>query len=146
MDDENEFYDHIDDLDFEDYEEIQEIMDDEGLDFEDAVAVKESNGGGISCTAIIIIIILIALVHNYSTGKKIENNYGYEVETSGITAKPDCNSLEPQNPYSGGSGHFAGYEWGAEGNNCRGNSNSFIEGCVEYQNQENAYQYCLYRN
>lgn len=29
---------------------------------------------------------------------------------------------------------------------CGGNSNSFIAGCEEYQNQENAYQYCLSRN
>jgi hypothetical protein len=51
---------------------------------------------------------------------------------------------EPQNPYDEGSGHYAGYEW-AEKNNpgtCGGRSQSFIEGCEEYQQQESEYEDC----
>ena len=51
---------------------------------------------------------------------------------------------EPQNPYDEGSGHYAGYEW-AETNNpgsCGGRSQSFIEGCEDYQQQESEYEDC----
>jgi hypothetical protein len=40
---------------------------------------------------------------------------------------------EPENPYSAGTGHSAGFEW-AESNvvdSCGGNSQSFVEGCEE---------------
>ena len=90
-------------------------------------------------------VLLGAWIYNHYTSQKIETNYGYKVETSGVMAKPDCSSLEPQNTYDEGSGHYAGWQWGEEGNDCGGNSDSFIEGCEEYQNQENAYQYCLNR-
>jgi hypothetical protein len=55
---------------------------------------------------------------------------------------------EPQNPYDEGSGHYAGYEW-AETNNpgaCGGRSQSFIEGCEEYQQQESGYNDCEAQN
>ncbi len=91
------------------------------------------------------VIILLAWGYNNYTSQKIETDYGYKVGTSGVTAKPDCSSLEPQNTYDEDSGHYAGWQWGEEGNDCGGNSDSFIEGCEEYQNQENAYQYCLDR-
>ncbi len=40
------------------------------------------------------------------------------------------------NPYSDGSGHFAGYEWAERtGGDCDGNSQSFNEGCEEYFRQ-----------
>lgn len=43
---------------------------------------------------------------------------------------------EPENPYSVGTGHYAGFEWAERtGNSCSGNSSSFIEGCEEYYNQ-----------
>jgi hypothetical protein len=51
---------------------------------------------------------------------------------------------EPENPYEEDSGHYAGYEW-AESNgatSCGGNSQSFIEGCEEYQDQEAKYEEC----
>ena len=57
----------------------------------------------------------------------------------------NCDALEPDNPYSPGSGHYAGYEW-AEQNEpsvCGGNSTSFIEGCQVYQQQAAAYEACL---
>lgn len=47
---------------------------------------------------------------------------------------------EPENPYSPGSGHYAGFEWGERtGRTCGGNSASFIEGCEEYQRQQEEY-------
>lgn len=55
----------------------------------------------------------------------------------------DCSTLASSNPYDEGSGHYAGFEWGENGNSCDGNSNSFIEGCEDYETQESAYQACL---
>ncbi len=100
----------------------------------------------IGWVGLIFIVIFAVSVYNHYTAKNIEKTYGYKVETSGVTEKPDCSSLVPQNPYDSDSGHSAGFEWGASGNDCGGNSDAFIEGCEEYQNQENAYQYCLSRN
>lgn len=100
----------------------------------------------IGVVAIIFVIILVVLAYNSDTSQKIEKDYDYKVETKGVTAKPDCSSLVPQNPYDLDSGHYAGFEWGASGNDCGGRSDSFVGGCEEYQNQENAYQYCLNRN
>ena len=55
---------------------------------------------------------------------------------------PNC--TEPENPYDEGSGHYAGYEWAQSSGSgtCGGNSQSFIEGCEEYENQEAEYQEC----
>ncbi|MBU2213577.1 hypothetical protein KKC44_00790 [Patescibacteria group bacterium] len=40
------------------------------------------------------------------------------------------------NPYSDGTGHYAGYEWAERtGGSCNGNSQSFNEGCEEYYRQ-----------
>jgi hypothetical protein len=54
----------------------------------------------------------------------------------------DC--PEPENPFGEGSGHYAGFEWAAESGSgtCNGKSQSFIEGCEEYENQEDEYQEC----
>jgi hypothetical protein len=60
----------------------------------------------------------------------------------GETRSADCSALEPSNPYDDGSGHFAGYEWGASGKACGGNSESFIAGCVEHQEQQARYAKC----
>jgi hypothetical protein len=47
-------------------------------------------------------------------------------------------------PYDEGSGHYAGYEWAQErgSGTCGGNSQSFVEGCEEYESQEAEYQEC----
>ena len=53
-------------------------------------------------------------------------------------------STEPESPYAEGSGHYAGYEW-AERNHpgsCGGSSQSFIEGCEEYQRQDAEFEEC----
>lgn len=54
----------------------------------------------------------------------------------------DC--ISPQNPYNDGGGHDAGFNWAAEnGSDCNGNSDSFNEGCAEYQRQLNEYNECI---
>lgn len=66
-------------------------------------------------------------------------------EPSVATSVGDCTELEPDNPYSPGSGHYAGFEW-AENNSvssCGGNSTSFVEGCEEYIRQADAYDACV---
>jgi hypothetical protein len=52
----------------------------------------------------------------------------------------DC--IEPENPYNPGTGHYAGFEWGEQGNYCSGNSDSFVEGCEEYEFQDELYTEC----
>jgi len=54
------------------------------------------------------------------------------------------NCTEPENPYDEGSGHYAGYEWAESSGSgtCGGSSQSFIEGCQEYENQEAEYEQC----
>jgi hypothetical protein len=63
--------------------------------------------------------------------------------SDGNTASAN-NCSEPENPYEEGSGHYAGFEWAERtgAGTCDGNSQSFIEGCEEYQNQEADYEEC----
>ena len=63
---------------------------------------------------------------------------GEQAETSAASC------TEPENPYSAGTGHYAGYEWAEshDGAACNGNSQSFNEGCEEYDQQEEEYQNC----
>ena len=51
---------------------------------------------------------------------------------------------EPENPYSEGTGHYAGYEWAERHRSgpCNTSFLSFNEGCEEYENQESEYQGC----
>jgi hypothetical protein len=58
------------------------------------------------------------------------------------TAATHCQ--EPENPYDEGSGHYAGFEWAVEhdASSCDGNSQSFNEGCEEYEEQLSAYEEC----
>jgi hypothetical protein len=63
-------------------------------------------------------------------------------DSSSSSIRKDCSSLEPHNPYDEGSGHYAGFKWGEDGKSCGGNSTSFIEGCEEYEAQEEAYDAC----
>ncbi|SRR6266536_2382996 len=60
------------------------------------------------------------------------------------TKNPSAQCQEPENPYDEGSGHYAGFQWAEEHDpaSCGGNSQSFIEGCEEYQEQESAYEEC----
>jgi|GEM_PF-2805329 hypothetical protein len=59
-----------------------------------------------------------------------------------VSVPAEC--TEPENPYDEGSGHSAGFEWAQENSaaSCGGNSDSFIEGCEEYQTQEDKYDEC----
>jgi len=63
---------------------------------------------------------------------------------SNETAASNPKCTEPENPYDEGSGHYAGYEWAkSDGSGtCDGNSQSFIEGCEEYESQAAKYQEC----
>ena len=54
----------------------------------------------------------------------------------------DC--TEPSNPYTEGTGHYAGYEWAEKhgSGDCNTSSQSFNEGCEEYEAQESEYEAC----
>jgi hypothetical protein len=59
------------------------------------------------------------------------------------TKAGDVNCAEPENPYSQGTGHYAGYEWAEQSaGSCNGRSQSFNEGCEEYEDQEAEYEEC----
>lgn len=98
---------------------------------------------------VIIIIAIAGLIYLFSGPAKNKNPYESESsQTNVVTSSPiretnkeDCQS--PSDPYDEGSGHYAGFEWGAEGNDCGGNSDSFIEGCQEYERQLNSYNVCM---
>lgn len=63
------------------------------------------------------------------SGCSLNNTDNYYIEDNGV-------KTEIFNPYSEGSGHYAGYEWAEKtGGSCSGNSTSFIEGCEEYYRQ-----------
>lgn len=57
-------------------------------------------------------------------------------------AKASCE--EPSNPYDEGTGHYAGYEWAESrgSGTCDGSSQSFNEGCEEYESQVAEYDEC----
>jgi hypothetical protein len=59
------------------------------------------------------------------------------------TKTSDVSCTEPENPYSQGTGHYAGYAWAEQyGGSCNGRSQSFNEGCEEYEDQEAEYEEC----
>jgi hypothetical protein len=80
----------------------------------------------------------LLLIVGCTSSTSPESTRGSEEDSSA----PDC--TEPENPYSEGTGHYAGYEWAEEKGSgfCGGSSQSFIEGCEEYENQESEYQEC----
>jgi hypothetical protein len=63
---------------------------------------------------------------------------------NGAGGKTSARCEEPENPYSEGSGHYAGYAWAEEHASaaCDGSSQSFNEGCEEHQTQEAEYDEC----
>ena len=92
---------------------------------------------------LIIPIALIFLGAGCTSGEEQKSIFNsYKSETTGETVR-DCGTLAPSNPYDEGSGHYAGFEWGESGKSCGGNSNSFIEGCEDFQSQEENYANCL---
>lgn len=76
-------------------------------------------------------------VWNWAFG---DSNSDYQ---SSYSSGSNSSCTEPENPYDEGSGHYAGWQWGEEGNDCNGSSSSFIEGCEEYQSAEATYEECL---
>ena len=62
-----------------------------------------------------------------------------------LSSTADRNCTEPQNPYTEEkTGHYAGYKWAESKGSaaCDGSSESFNEGCAEYERQESEYQDC----
>ena len=90
--------------------------------------------------AVILLGLLLIVGCTSSTSSQTSPDKG------GGVAAQDCE--EPENPYDEGTGHYAGYEW-AENNGspaCSGSSQSFIEGCEEYEQQESEYEDCEEQN
>lgn len=50
----------------------------------------------------------------------------------------EAKNCKTHNPYSPGTGHYAGFEWADRKNvsSCGGKSTSFIKGCEEYLAQK----------
>ena len=79
--------------------------------------------------------LVLSLMLNCACTTSNSENAGGEITTQ-------C--IEPENPYDEGTGHYAGFEWGQNNGatTCGGSSDSFIEGCEEYQRQESEYAEC----
>jgi hypothetical protein len=111
---------------------------------------KEGNNGIGSLIIMGLIIYGGVQLWNYifsDTPKNSYQNSSYSdsySRPSSYKHKEDC--VEPENPYDEGSGHYAGFQWGEDGKTCGGNSSSFIEGCEEYETQEEAYNTCESNN
>lgn len=101
---------------------------------------KQKGGGGI--VILIIFGLIVWGVISLFSGSRNDSDYSNDGGSVLLNTR-NCSSLEPSNPYDSGSGHYAGFEWGESGNSCGGNSGSFIEGCEEYESQEEAYNSCL---
>ena len=69
-------------------------------------------------------------------------------DTSQVYATREKSCEAPSNPYTDGTGHYAGWKWAEEKSvsSCGGNSSSFIEGCEEYLSKEQEYQECQSEN
>lgn len=89
-----------------------------------------------------VVLVSLAIYYSYFDEKKNDGIYP-NIPVNLVNYEEDCSSLVPSNPYNYGSGHYAGYEWGERGNNCSGNSSSFIEGCEEFESQDEVYNSCL---
>ncbi len=83
-------------------------------------------------------------VYSYFTAEDKTDAYNYNTSYSNSYSSKtkDCSTLEPDNPYSEGSGHYAGFEWGERGNSCSGNSQSFVEGCEEFERLDEVFTQC----
>lgn len=86
-------------------------------------------------TSLLRSVMLVALTA-LLPGCKDNTSYG------STNSKAAC--TEPQNPYSDGGGHDAGFNWARDtGGACNGNSDSFNEGCAEYHRQLAEYNGCV---
>jgi hypothetical protein len=98
---------------------------------------------GSSLLGVIIIVVLAWGIYSFFQKRSESETVMQEHSNySSYEESRDCAALEPENPYAEGSGHYAGFEWGENGNSCGGNSNSFIEGCEDYEVQQEAYNAC----
>ena len=125
----------------DEYNELEEEYDDvdENDELDDEIEQNGGGGGG----GWLWLVIIIALIWFWSSSKKSELA-SVDYSTNNFLSE-DCSSIEPDNPYDIGSGHYAGYEWAQERDvsSCGGNSQSFIEGCEEYLYQMEAYGDCI---
>lgn len=77
-------------------------------------------------------VISILTISLLGAGCRSNDSYEYSSQAGGNKYE----EVEPENPYSSGSGHSAGYEWAERtGGSCGGSSASFNEGCEEYYSQ-----------
>lgn len=106
-------------------------------------SMKET-GIYISWTFILISIISILGSGCNASGELKKSSFDpYTSKVTGEKVK-DCSILAPNNPYEDDSGHFAGFEWQQENNGiCDGNSESFNEGCEEFNRQQSDYIACI---
>jgi len=112
--------------------------------------MKKNYQSGNGFVGLIVIIALIWGVSSlFSSDTNDSNSYKSNYSSPAAASYPYSNQtnkseqlIEPENPYDDGSGHSAGYEWAEENDPsyCDGNSQSFIEGCQEYLDQQDEYE------
>jgi hypothetical protein len=84
-----------------------------------------------------VILVLMSLLLIVGCGASTKSS---DEENAGSASRCE----EPQNPYSEGSGQYAGYVWAEEkgSGECNCSSQSFNEGCEDYEAQEAKYKEC----
>lgn len=86
---------------------------------------------------LILLFLVLSLFSCWNNSNEYQSDYYQDEE-----AQKEC--LEPENPYSEWSWHYAWYERAVEKwRTCSWNSNSFIEWCEEYYSQESDYENCI---
>jgi hypothetical protein len=98
--------------------------------------LEKSRNVGRFILQLTVAVLILTVGCRSSTPSDSSGTNGQAVSASACT--------EPENPYEEGSGHYAGYEWAQStgAGSCGGNSQSFIEGCEEYQDQVAKYEDC----
>jgi len=92
---------------------------------------------------VVVVLIIWSIASSYNKNQAVDKVLQGHSAYSDYKESKDCSTLEPDNSYSYGSGHYAGFEWGEQGNACSGNSDSFVKGCEDYQSQEYKHETCL---
>jgi hypothetical protein len=89
-------------------------------------------------TMFALILLGLSLCVGCTSSTSLASSEGDQRQTDAATC------VEPENSYYEGTGHYAGYQWAEEkgGGSCDGSSESFNEGCEEYEQQESEYQDC----
>lgn len=106
--------------------------------------MSDRDSGGEGFISLIILGFIVWGIFSTFTDNKEEVRQPYNSDSySSYSDEKECS--EPENSYNYGTGHYAGFEWAENrgGAYCDGNSDSFNEGCEDYNEQLERYEDCV---